>query len=250
VRRPPPAPDGPQARVWGEDIKVRTIFQVPIDRLPEPPPYVFRVTELELEPGARIFEHRQLGTGAHVVVRGQMQIEDLDAGAVSVYGPGQAYFEGLGPLHRAINPGSETNRVLMFDLLPGSRGFDGTQQFTAPGRHNQGGLRSGPYVQIPLDALPNAALMYRVSELSFGPKAKTDVHVRLGPAIYFVAEGTATVRKDWDNNSMTYGTNGYFFEGGREAMILENKPATPARFIAVELLPASLGDAPSSVLTR
>jgi quercetin dioxygenase-like cupin family protein len=250
VGRPPPAPSGPPGRVWGEDVTVRTVFQQPIDRLPEASPYVFRVTELEMEPGTRIYEHRQLGTGAHVVMRGQMRIEDLDAGAVSVYSSGQAYFEGLGPLHRASNPGSETNRVLMFDLLPASRGFDGTQQFTARGRHNEGELRSGPYVQIPLDELPSAALMFRVSELRFGPKAKTEEHVRVGPGLYFVTEGTATVRKDWANSSMTYGTNGYFFEGGREAMVLENKPASPARFLAVEVLPARLGDAPSSVPTR
>ena len=41
-----------------------------------------------------------------------------------------------------------------------------------------------------------------------------------------MAHGTATVRKNWDNSSTTYGTNGYLFEGGKEPYILENKPAT------------------------
>ena len=136
----------------------------------------------------------------------------------------------------------------MFDILPASRGFDGQQRFTSEGRHNEGEVRSGPYVQIPLRDLPDGPLMLRVTEMAFGPKAKTETHARLGPTIFFVQEGTATVRKDWDNSSATYGTNGYFYESGREPFILENKPARPATFVAVEILPASIGDGPSTVL--
>jgi len=90
--------------------------------------------------------------------------------------------------------------------------------------------------------------MLRVTEMAFGPKAKTETHVRLGPTIFFVQEGTATVRKDWDNSSTTYGTNGYLYESGREPFILENKPARPATYVAVEILPASVGDGPSTIL--
>jgi hypothetical protein len=72
----------------------------------------------------------------------------------------------------------------------------------------------------------------------------------LGPTLFFVQEGTATVRKNWDNSSTTYGTNGYFFESGREPYILENKPASPAHFISVEILPASVGDGPSTIPTE
>jgi quercetin dioxygenase-like cupin family protein len=249
LRRPPNPPSGPSAPVSGRDVKLAVPFQQVLDRLPDGAPYVMRVTELEMEPGTRIFEHRQLGVGVHLVIRGSMTIENLDARETATYRAGQAYLEGLGPLHRAENTGPEANRVLMVDLLSARRKFDGAQEFTANGRHNEGELRSGPYVQIPLDELPPEPLMLRVTEMRFGPKAKTEEHIRLGPAIYFVQEGTATVRKDWDNSSMTYGTNGYFFESGREPFILENKPATPAVFIAVELLPASLGDAPSTVPT-
>jgi len=39
-----------------------------------------------------------------------------------------------------------------------------------------------------------------------------------------------------------------FYESGREPFILENKPARPATFVAVEILPASVGDGPSTVL--
>ena len=73
-------------------------------------------------------------------------------------------------------------------------------------------------------------------------------HARLGPTIFYVQEGTATIRKDWDNSSQTYGTNGYFYESGREPFILENKPNRPATFVAVEILPASIGEGPSTVL--
>ena len=234
--------------VWGNNVKATVPLQRPIEEMPGAGPYVFRVTELEMEPGARIFEHWQLGPGAHLVVRGSIAIDDLDHGTSATYQPGQAYMEAQTPLHQANNPGNEANRVLMFDILPASRGFDGQQRFTADGRHNEGEVRSGPYVQIPLRDLPAGPLMLRVTDMAFGPKAKTDIHTRLGPTIFYVQEGTATVRKDWDNSSDTYGTNGYFYESGKEPFILENKPARPARYVAVEILPASIGDGPSTVL--
>jgi len=248
TRTLPPFPSRAPAPVWGNTVKTRVALQQRLDPLPPDPPYTFRVTELEMEPGARIFEHRQIGVGAHLVVRGAITIDDLDHGTSATYQPGQAYFEGLEPLHRAQNDGREANRVLMFDILPASRGFDGQQRFTSEGRHNEGEVRSGPYVQVPLRDLPEGPLMLRVTEMAFGPKAKTETHARLGPTIFYVQEGTATVRKDWDNSSATYGTNGYFYESGREPFILENKPARPATFVAVEILPAAIGDGPSTIL--
>jgi quercetin dioxygenase-like cupin family protein len=248
ARALPPFPTRAPGPVWGNNVKTRVALQQRLDRLPPDPPYTFRVTELEMEPGAKIFEHRQLGVGAHLVVRGAITIDDLDHGTSATYQPGQAYFEGLEPLHRAQNGGREANRILMFDILPASRGFDGQQRFTAEGKHNEGEVRSGPYVQVPLRDLPEGPLMLRVTEMAFGPKAKTETHARLGPTIFYVQEGTATVRKDWDNSSDTFGTNGYFYESGREPFILENKPARPAAFVAVEILPASIGDGPSTVL--
>jgi quercetin dioxygenase-like cupin family protein len=244
----PPFPTRAPGPVWGSNVKTRVPLQQRLDELPAGAPYTFRVTELEMEPGARIFEHHQIGVGAHIVVRGAITIDDLDHGTSATYQPGQAYFEGLEPLHRAQNDGREANRVLMFDILPASRGFDGQQRFTSEGRHNEGEVRSGPYVQVPLRDLPDGPLMLRVTEMAFGPKAKTETHARLGPTIFYVQEGTATVRKDWDHSSNTYGTNGYFYESGREPFILENKPARPATFVAVEILPASIGDGPSTIL--
>ena len=246
----PPFPNRPTGSAWGRNVEVTVPLQQALERLPEGGPYVMRVTELEMEPGARIFEHRQIGPGAHVVLRGEMTIEGVEDGSASTYGVGESYSEGMDWLHRAVNKGSQANRVVMIDILPASRGFDGQQQFTEQGRHNEGEIRSGPYVQIPLTELPSGPLMLRVSDLAFGPKAKTEEHVRVGPTIFYVAEGTATIRKDWDNSSATYGTDGYFYEGGKEPFILENKPARPARFISIELLPAALGDAPSAISTE
>lgn len=246
-RSVPPAENRPPSAVWGTNVRTSVALQQRLDPMPPGAPYVFRVTELEMEPGARIFEHRQLGVGGHLVVRGSITIEDLEAKTAATYRTGQAYFEGLEPLHRAQNDGREANRVLMFDILSASRGFDGQQRFTSEGRHNDGEVRSGPYVQIPLRDLPEGPLMLRITDMAFGPKAKTAIHTRLGPAIFYVQEGTATVRKDWDNSSDTYGTDGYFYESGREPFLLENKPARPARFVAVEILPVGLGDGPSTV---
>lgn len=234
---------------WGPNVRSRVLLQQDIDALPTTDALNLRITELEMEPGTRIFEHSQIGPGAHVVVRGEITVEMAEGGRAERYQEGQAYFEGIGPLHQAVNQGPRTNRVLMFDMLPAARGFDGTQRFTARGRHNAGELRSGPYGQVPLSALPPGPLMLRVSELRFGPKAKTVEHTRLGPVVFFVAEGSAHIRKDWANSSLTHGTDGYAFETGSEAFILENKPAVPARYLSVEILPRSVGNGPSTVPT-
>lgn len=243
VRNATPAP------AWGSNIRTRTLLQQPIESLGEGDSFVLRVTELEMEPKTRIFDHQQIGPGVHYVVKGNITIEHVDPPRIETYQAGQAYFEGPGPLHRAANLGAAANRVLMFDILPATRGFDGTQRFTTRGRHNEGELRSGPYGQMPLRHVPNGPLVLRLTEMQFGPKAKTVEHVRLGPMFLFVAEGTAHIRKDWANTSLTYGTDGYVTEHGREPFILENKPATPARFIVAELLPASVGNGPSTIPT-
>jgi hypothetical protein len=246
----PPFPTRAPGPVWGKEVDATVRFQTPIDKMPDGSPYVFRVTELAMEPGTKVLDHRQISVGAHVVVGGEVTINDLDHGSSQTYKAGQAYFEGLDLLHNAVNAGAATNRVLMFDLLSAARGFDGTQAFTDKGRHNEGELRSGPYAQVPLRDLPSGPLMLRVTDLDFGPKGKSLEHVTLGPTLFFVADGTATVRKNWDNSSTTYGTNGYLFEGGKEPYILENKPASPAHFIAVEILPASVGNGPSTIPTE
>lgn len=164
------------------------LFQQPIDGLPNPSKLVWPITELETQPRTQVFEHRQLRTGAHVVVADLMTIEDLDAGRSRMYRAGQAYYEGVGPVHRVENAGPQANRVLIFHIIPAGRGFDGTRRFTGRGRLNQGEPRSGAYGQVPPGSLPSGLLVLWVGELAFVPKAKTVMHIRVGPVIFFVAK--------------------------------------------------------------
>jgi hypothetical protein len=64
-----------------------------------------------------------------------------------------------------------------------------------------------------------------------------------------VASGQATFRQQDQLSIATTGAGGYYFEDGVEPSILENKPITPARVVAIEFLPASLGKQPSTIPT-
>lgn len=245
---PPTAPAGKAGSIYTNVIRPTLLQQQPIDRVPDGP-LMLRVTELEMEPGSRIFEHRQLGPGTHILLSGAITVTDSASGQAQIHTAGSAYYEGMEPLHDAVNNGSQPNHILMVELLPQSRGFDGNQQFTDRGKHNEGEIRSGPYVQVPLTNLPEGPLMFRVSALDFGPKAKSVEHTRVGPAVFYVTQGGATVRKESMLQITTYGTNGYFFEPGPDPLILENKPASPMRLLMAEVLPQSLGDGPSTLIT-
>ena len=91
--------------------------------------------------------------------------------------------------------------------------------------------------------------MVRVTQIDMGPKGKTPEYTRPGPAIFFVASGQGTFRNQDKLRIVTNGAGGYFYEDGVEPSILENKPITPNRIVAVEFLPASLGKQPSTVPT-
>lgn len=242
------APVGKAGTIYTSALKGTVLFQREIDRLPESP-LMLRVTELEMEPGARIFEHQQLGPGAHIMLKGSITVSDSASGGSETHSAGSVYYEGMDPLHSATNAASDANHILLVELLPRSRGFDGNQQFIASGKHNEGEIRSGPFVQMPLDRLPEGPLMFRVTDIAFGPKAKSDEHTRLGPTLFYVTQGLATVRREASLQISTYGTNGYFFETGLDPIVLENKPASTARILMAEVLPASLGDGPSTLLT-
>src|SRR3954468_18223570 len=71
--------------VWGNNIKALIPLQKPIEQMPGAGPYVFRVTELEMEAGAQILPHRQIGPGAHLVMRGSITIDDLEHGTSATY---------------------------------------------------------------------------------------------------------------------------------------------------------------------
>jgi hypothetical protein len=245
---PVAAPAGRVASVYTNAIEGRVIFQQPIDRLPEGA-LLMRLTELEMEPGSRIFEHRQLGPGAHIVHQGSISVTDTTTKQTETYQPLQTYYVGMDPLHEEKNNGTTPNRVLMAELVPQSRGFDGNQAFTDRGKHNDGEVRSGPYVQLPLANTPEGPLMLRVSEIKFGPKSKTVEHLRMGPTLFRVEQGGLTIRREALLHMFTYGTNGYCFDAGLDPLVLENKPASPMRVLMVEVLPTSLGDGPSTRIT-
>ena len=263
--QPPVVPSAEPARVadrqrkpvdlWnGPGLDAKVLLQHEVDQLPEAP-YMLRVTELEMEPGASIDPHTHLGPGAQVVLSGAFTVLENSSSSPSTYEstsavPFPVYYSGLATRYSTENRGSTWNRLFMAELLPRSREFRGNQQFDTEGDvHNRGGVRSGPYLQVPTDRLPEPPLVVRVSQIVMGPKAKTPEYTRPGPAVFYVASGQGTFRRQADLFITTNGAGGYFFDDGSEPIILENKPITPARLIVVEFLPASLGKQPSTVPT-
>ena len=241
--------------LWnGPGLDARVLFQQEVDRLPEAP-HMLRVTELEMSPGATIDPHTHLGPGVQVVLGGAFTVVDAQNGQETLHETSQktpfpVYYTGLAWRYSTANRGSIDNRLFMTEILPRSRGFLGNQQFDAEGgSHNQGGIRSGPYVQVPLERLPEPPLMVRVTQIDMGPKGKTPEYTRPGPAIFYLVSGQGTFRNQDQLSIATTGAGGYYFEDGLEPSILENKPITPNRILAVEFLPASLGKQPSTVPT-
>lgn len=241
--------------LWnGPGIDAKVLLQQELDRLPDGP-FMLRVTELEMSPGASIDPHAHLGPGVQVVLSGVFTTVETSTAAVRTYeaNPGAPYpvfSSGLQTRFSTENRHLTDNRLFMAELLPQSRGFLGNQQFDKEGgTHNRGGIRSGPYVQEKLDRLPEPPLMVRVTQIDMGPKGKTPEYTRPGPALFFVASGQATFRRQNDLYIATNGTGGYYFDDAADPIVLENKPITPNRLIAVEFLPASLGKQPSTVPT-
>jgi quercetin dioxygenase-like cupin family protein len=241
------------ADLWdGSGLDVKVLLQQEIDRLPAAP-LMLRVTELEMEPAAGVDPHTHLGPGVQVVLSGQFTTIDAATGRSTLFDstatPFPVYYSGMVHKYSTENRGPDWNRLFMAELLPRNRGFLGNQQFDSEGVHNHGGVRSGPYVQLPLERLPDGPLMVRVSQIDLGPKAKTPEYTRPGPAIFYVVSGQATFRHQAQLQIATQGAGGYFADDAAEPVILENKPITPARLLAVEFLPASLGKQPSTVPT-
>jgi quercetin dioxygenase-like cupin family protein len=248
-----PASNRP-ADLWnGSGLDAKVLLQQEVDRLPEAP-LMLRVTELEMEPAAGVDPHSHLGPGVQVVLSGQFTTVDADTGVNAVFEPTPAapfpvYYSGMLHKYSTENRGPSWNRLFMVELLPRNRGFLGNQQFDTEGVHNRGGVRSGPYLQLPLERLPDGPLMVRVSQIDMGPKAKTPEYTRPGPGVFYVVSGQATFRHQAQLEITTQGAGGYYADDAVEPMILENKPITPNRLLGVEFLPASLGKQPSTVPT-
>lgn len=248
-------PSGKPVDLWnGPGLDARVLFQQEVDRLPEAP-YMLRVTELEMAPGATIDPRTHLGPGVQIVLSGAFTLIDGQTNQETVYEPTPAvpypiFYTGVTWRYGSANRAASDNRLFMVEVLPRSRGFLGNQQFDTDGvTHNQGGVRSGPYLQIPIEQLPDPPLMVRVTQIDMGPKARSPEYTRPGPAVFFVASGQGTFRNQDKLRIATNGAGGYFFEDGIEPSLIENKPITPNRVIAVEFLPASLGKQPSTVPT-
>jgi quercetin dioxygenase-like cupin family protein len=246
---------GKPVDLWnGAGLDAKVLFQREIDRLPEAP-YMLRVTELEMAPGASIDPRTHLGPGGQILLSGAVTTVETAGGATTTYeasssNPFPVFASGMETKYSSENRGSSWNRLFMAEILPRSREFLGNQRFDSEGVvHNQGGVRSGPYVQEALDDLPAPPLMLRVSLIEMGPKGKTPEYTRPGPAVFFVVEGQATFRRQEDLFITTHGVGGYFVDHGGKPIILENKPITPSKVIAVEFLPAALGKQPSTVPT-
>jgi quercetin dioxygenase-like cupin family protein len=255
IMKPPTPQPGKAVPLWDRSgLKAQQLFQQEIDALPEGP-HMLRVTELEMAPDSTIDPHTHLGPGVQVVLSGAFTVKDEQSGAEKVYATSQdtpfpVYYTGLNWRYSTANRAPQDNRLFMAEILPQSRGFLGNQKFDREGgTHNSGGIRSGPYVQVPLQALPEPPLMVRVTLIDMGPKAKTPEYTRPGPALFFVVSGQGTFRNQDKLGIQTTGAGGYYVEDGAEPSILENKPITPNRILAVEFLPASLGKQPSTVPT-
>jgi quercetin dioxygenase-like cupin family protein len=241
--------------LWnGAGLDAKVLFQREIERLPEAP-HMLRVTELEMAPGASIDPRTHLGPGGQVLLSGALTTIESAGGVTATYEVGPrtpfpVFASGMDTRYSSENRGSGWNRLFMAEILPRSREFLGNQRFDTEGEvHNQGGVRSGPYVQEVLEHLPDPPLMLRVSLIEMGPKGKTPEYIRPGPAVFFVVEGQATFRRQADLFITTHGAGGYFVDDASKPIILENKPITPSRVLAVEFLPAALGKQPSTVPT-
>jgi hypothetical protein len=248
------APSTQPKDLWdGAGIDRRLLLQHEVDKLPDGP-HMLRVTELEMEPGASIDPHSHLGPGAQVVLSGSFTMLDAQSGATAVLEPSQSVpfptlYSGQTTRYSTENRGGAWNRLFMVELMSQSREFLGNQQFdTEGGVHNRGGVRSGPYLQLKLQRLPESPLMLRVTQIDMGPKARSPEYIRPGPGVFAIISGQVTFRRQSDLFITTQGAGGYYADEG-EPIILENKPITPNRLIAVELLPASLGKQPSTFPT-
>jgi quercetin dioxygenase-like cupin family protein len=250
-----PPTGGKPADLWnGAGLEAKVLLQADVDQLPEGP-FMVRVTELQMSPGATIDPHTHLGPGAQVVLAGAFTLIDGQTNAETVYqstegAPYPAFYTGMNWRYATANRGSVENHLFMTEILPQSRAFLGNQQFDTEGTtHNTGGVRSGPYLQTPLDSLPDGPLVVRVTLINMGSKAKTPEYIRPGPALFYVLSGQGTFRNEDRLSIVTTGAGGYYLETGQEPSILENKPTTPNRILAVEFLPASVGKGPSTIPT-
>lgn len=102
-------------------IQSTVLESVDLPGLP-PGPKTFRMTMLEMQPGAKIPPHTHAGPGIRYVLEGAITIAWKDRGT-QTFKAGSTYYEGAGSNHppgemSAINAAKSVTRVLIVELVP------------------------------------------------------------------------------------------------------------------------------------
>ncbi len=79
-------------------------------------PYKFHVTEGIYAPGGYIGEHRHIGPGVRIVVKGALTFEQ--AGKTVVYRQGDVYYESGTDMYSAFNRTDQPVQVINVEILP------------------------------------------------------------------------------------------------------------------------------------
>ena len=164
--------------------------------------------------------------------------------------PGQAYFEGLDPLHRAMNArlGYEPHP----DVRPAA-GKPGLRRPAAVHRARavttKASFAPGHTSRCRLRELPDGPLMLRVTDLAFGPKARSVEYVTIGPTLFFVPRAPRRSARTGTTARPRTARTATSSSAGASRISWKTSRPRQAHFIAVEILPASVGDGPTTIPT-
>lgn len=112
---------GIPAQAQQSPIRSSVLESVDLPGLP-PGPKTFRMTMLEMQPGAKIPSHTHAGPGIRYVLEGAITIAWKDR-APQTFKAGSTYYEGTGSNHppgemSALNAAKGVTRVLIVELVP------------------------------------------------------------------------------------------------------------------------------------
>ena len=112
---------GLPAQAQQRPIQSTVLESVDLPGLP-PGPQTFRMTMLEMQPGAKIPAHTHAGPGIRYVLEGAITIAWKDRGT-QTFKAGSTYYEGAGSNHppgemSALNAAKGVTRVLIVELVP------------------------------------------------------------------------------------------------------------------------------------
>ena len=78
--------------------------------------FKLRITELTFAPGAKLGEHHHVGPGVRLVLAGELTF--VQVGKVTLYKPGDYFYESGNVVHTAQNSTKAPVRVAFFEILP------------------------------------------------------------------------------------------------------------------------------------